>query len=264
MSTTISAVEDPKQLERSEATSQPCCFRTQKEVCDHFQHLFASSRNVYRKSVTSFIRKAIPGEEIVTSLNGVHETSRTVPDDDKDYWVVCARAAGELYVLSDEEFRENYDLSSAKPIRIVEENTSCESPSNNNDPTTATSNGQQYYDLYQLQQQGYLEYASLRKIVAHEVTHEDMEFFMGRNNNNNNSSQDCPTATATTTESSSSSISRTENMLWGVYFMAPWGEPMRVEAGDYLSMTYPLNDHQHEICRIETSAFGKSYTLLSP
>ena len=42
------------------------------------------------------------------------------------------------------------------------------------------------------------------------------------------------------------------------YFMAPWGESMRVEQGDYLVMQYLRGND--EVYRVECAVFEYSYT----
>jgi hypothetical protein len=182
--------------------------RSQPQMVKHFHPLLKKGK-VYRKCVTSFIRKARQGEHIVTSLNGVTETEVVVTDDNS--WVVCARSAGEYYVLSDSRFRESYDESSGKVI----------------DPDSS------FPLANKLRSEGFLEYRPKRRVWAREVTRTDMNFL-----------QNAKTDQADATEVA--------------HFMAPWGEVMRVELGDYLATAYP-EEKDAEVYRIERGAFESTY-----
>lgn len=68
--------------------------RSQEEMIQHFLPLLRNEGGIYRKNVTSYVRKARRGERVVTELRGKEETRRTVNDDSS--WVVCAaRSDGE-------------------------------------------------------------------------------------------------------------------------------------------------------------------------
>ena len=191
--------------ETDEESSRPPLIRLQVEVQTRFAPLLKKEGNICRKNVTSFVRKGVKGEKIVTTIDGVDETENKVKDDNS--WVVCGRAAGEYYVLSGKEFEDCYDEGSAKPIQ------------ENSNPTTEW-----------LHQQGFLEYSHKRQVWAQKVDEDDMDFFRYGEK-------------GTTAEA---------------YFVAPWGESMRVEQGDYLVMQYP--DGNDEVYRVECAAFGYSYT----
>lgn len=122
---------------------------SQSEIQERFLPLLKQSK-VYRKNVTSFIRKAKKGEQIVTELNGVTESRATAKDDNS--WVVCARSAGEYYIVTDAQFRENYDQSTAREIDAS------------------------YPSAAKLRCEGFLEYSSRRKIWAFEMDESGMRY----------------------------------------------------------------------------------------
>lgn len=91
------------------------------------------------------------GEHIVTTIDGIRETEYSVKDDNS--WVVRG-AAGEYYVLSDDEFRGSYEENSAS---LIKPNSS---PQAN-----------------RLRRLGFLEYRSTRTVWARKVDEHDMNFF---------------------------------------------------------------------------------------
>ena len=177
--------------------------RSQTELYSRFAPLLRKEGKVCRKRVTSFIRRGRKNEKIVTVIDGVHESENIVKDDNS--WVVCGRAAGEFYVLTDKEFHECYDESTAKPI------------SEKGNPR-----------IQKLHQQGFREYKSRRQVWARKVDEHDMSFFR-----------------------------HGQKDVMEAYFMAPWGESMRVEKGDFLVMQYP--DGNEGIYRVECAVFDYSY-----
>ena len=127
--------------------------RSQIEVLNRFGPLLRREGTIHRKFVTAYIRRAVKGEHIVTSIEGKPETEYTVENDDS--WVVCGKAAGEYYVMPDKSFRNCYDSTSAKEIRPGTKN-----------PTES-----------RLRQQGFLEYKSKNKVWARQVDSQDMDWF---------------------------------------------------------------------------------------
>lgn len=123
--------------------------RSQAEMILHFIPLLKRG-GVYRKNVTSFVRKARKGERVVTELHGKEETRQTAKDDSQ--WVVCARSAGEYYVVADRQFREGYDVGSGREIEHAVPNAE------------------------KLREEGFLEYDSKRKIWACEADESGMRF----------------------------------------------------------------------------------------
>lgn len=126
--------------------------RPQAQVSARFAPLLRKEGLVHRKNVTSFIRRASKGEHIKTTIDGVHESEQTVKNDTS--WVVCGRAAGEYYILTDKEFNECYDEKSA----------------------TAIKSHSSALDR-RLHRKGFLEYRSKRQVWAHKVDEDDMAFF---------------------------------------------------------------------------------------
>eukprot|EP00546_Thalassionema_frauenfeldii_P020621 CAMPEP_0178903486 /NCGR_PEP_ID=MMETSP0786-20121207/5180_1 /TAXON_ID=186022 /ORGANISM="Thalassionema frauenfeldii, Strain CCMP 1798" /LENGTH=191 /DNA_ID=CAMNT_0020574855 /DNA_START=93 /DNA_END=668 /DNA_ORIENTATION=+ len=82
-----------------------------------------------------------------------------------------------------------------------------------------------------LRDEGFLEYKSKRKVWARKTTPEDMSWFAFG-----------------------------EGPVSEAFFIAPWGEKMRVEEGDFLVTQCPRDNP--EIYRIEGSVFGFSYAPL--
>ena len=137
--------------------------RTQAEVSSRFVPLLKKEGKIYRKNVASYIKKARVGDHVVTTIDGVKETEYHVEDDAS--WVVCGKAAGEYYVISDDNFHDCYEESSAKEISIRD-----------------SSDGDGPRRRKRLRQQGYLEYQSKRKIWARKVTTADIDWFHRGNN----------------------------------------------------------------------------------
>ena len=145
---------------------------------------------IYRKSVSSYIRKAIPGETIVTVIGGKPET-RYVVDEDSDVssYVVCGKVANEhYYVISEKKFHEQYDIASEKPILIIEdvEGDEDKDQQEGNDDNTATATATaesattsaiSKRRLERLRNEGFLEYRSKSIVYAHKVTPNDMKWF---------------------------------------------------------------------------------------
>lgn len=131
--------------------AKPPPLRAQEEIIDRFAPMLRNEGKVYRKSVPSFIRKAIKGEHIVTVINGTVSSEHTVKDDCS--WVVCGHVANEYYAISNEKFHEIYDTKNPNLV-----------PRNNPHHDILTANG-------------FKEYRSKRKVWAHQVTKEDMSYF---------------------------------------------------------------------------------------
>lgn len=180
--------------------------REQIEVQTYFGPMLKAEGEVFRKSASAFIRRAQKGEHIITAIDGKQESQNVVKDDTS--WIVCGKVAGEYYVLTQANFDESYDASTAQPIEISKDTSK---------------------HLRSLHEQGYQEYKSKRQVRARQVTSNDMVWF-GRS--------DTPDDSV-------------------AYFIAPWGEGMRVEEGDYLVMQHGGNND--EIYRIESNVFGETY-----
>ena len=216
--------------------------RTQEEVIRRFMPLLQHEGKVCRKNVSSYIRKAKRGEHIVTLIDGKQETQYIVEDDTS--WVVCGKAAGEYYVLSDKAFHDSYDESSATPIPIEVEETNNVANNDNKDDQQGATNHQ----LQQLRQEGFVEYHSKRKVYARRADEQDMEWFRyGSETTNHHDGLE-------TTEELSKEANTSS-------FEAPWGESMRVDLGDYLVMQYPSGGND-EVYRIEYTVFGNSYVSI--
>jgi hypothetical protein len=84
------------------------------EALDAPPPLHMQAEVLYRKNVTSFIRKAAIGEHVVTTIDGVQETEYKIENDTS--LVVCGKAAGEYYVLSEQQFQDNYDAPNPREI----------------------------------------------------------------------------------------------------------------------------------------------------
>ena len=211
------------------ATTPATMMRSQEEVSARFVPLLKQEGKVYRKIVSSYIRKAKKGEHIITFIDGVKETQCTVEDDNS--WVVCGKAAGEYYVLTDKAFQDCYDEGSASPI-----------PSGDAEENDSKTNS-----LPNLRQQGFVEYHSKRKIWARRVDDKDMDWFhnFSAAGKNEDSGED---------EAKGSSCNPRSS------FEAPWGEEMIVEQGDYLVTQYPGGND--EVYRIEYKVFGNSYARM--
>lgn len=136
----------------SEAQSTPPPLRTQEEIIDRFLPIL-KNKEVYRKTVPSFIRKASRGEHVVTVINGVPATENTVNDDNS--WLVCGQVANEYYPLSDKKFKAIYDTENPKPILV------------------SHANPQHAF----LRTKGFQTYRSKRRVWAHKVDESDMSFF---------------------------------------------------------------------------------------
>jgi len=181
--------------------------RNQREVQSRFVSLLRREGKIFRKRVSSFIRRARKGEQIVTAIDGVHESQKMVDNDSS--WVVCGKAAGEYYVLTDKEFHESYEANSGREI-----------PASAKDPQSR-----------RLRQQGFFEYNSKRYVWGRIVDEEDMKYFRH--------GAETPAF---------------------AYFVAPWGETMRVEKGDYLVTQYAANGKcNDEVYRVERIVFEYSY-----
>ena len=77
----------------------------------------AQADNLYRKLTEVAAREAIPGEMIITVVNGTIETVNTVPDDGQAYIVVRNIAVGtsnESYFMNANKFAERYNPSGKK------------------------------------------------------------------------------------------------------------------------------------------------------
>jgi len=189
-----------------ETTTTPP-LRSQIEVYNRFAPLLRKEGSIFRKKVTSFIRRAVKGERVVTTIDGVQETQYEVDNDTS--WVVCGRAAGEYYVLSQDQLEASYDTDNPREISPIS------SPR-----------------FQRLRQQGFAEYRSNRQVWARKVDENDMLFFR---------------------HGKVAAISGSNH----AFFIAPWGESMLVEVGDFLVMQYPRGSD--EIYRIECRVFGDSY-----
>ena len=147
-----SVVKCDSNLVRAHDTERPP-LRSQVEVSNRFGPLLKKEGAICRKFESAYIRHAVKGEHIVTTIEGKPETEYTVEDNDS--WVVCGKAAGEYYVMSDESFRNCYDETSAKEI------------------PPGTKNRKES----RLRRQGFLEYRSKRKVWARQVDARDMDWF---------------------------------------------------------------------------------------
>jgi hypothetical protein len=197
--------EDSYAEEEVQPNQQPPTVRNQREVQTRFGLLLQREGRIFRKNVSSYVRRAKRGEQIVTAIHGVHESQKNVEDDSS--WVVCGKAAGERYVLTDREFEESYDEESGEPIRA-------DTPQSR-----------------RLRKQSFFEYKSKRFVWGHIVDDDDMRFF--------SFGADTPDFE---------------------YFIAPWGESMRVEKGDYLVTQYvPGSEGNGEVYRVERIVFEDSY-----
>lgn len=177
--------------------------KSQQEVAEKFAQQLESHGTLYKKNATAFVRKAIKGEAITTTIFGAKETEMTVADD--SLHVVCGQAAFETYTVNN--FSENYDSEHPMEIEI---------------------------DLppyRRLRELGFKEYRSKRQVLAKRVDKEDMEWFQ------------CGTDLTDDNDEA--------------FFVAPWGEQMIVNEGDFLVMTYPRDN---EIYRIESHVFATTYS----
>ena len=139
-------------LVRTHETERPP-LRSQVEVVHRFGPLLKREGLIYRKTESAYIRPAVKGEHIVAAIGGKAETEYIVKDDHS--WVVCGKADGEHYVVTDKDFHNCYHQDSAKEI-----------PPGTKDRTEK-----------KLRRQGFLEYRSKRKVWAREVDALDMDWF---------------------------------------------------------------------------------------
>lgn len=181
--------------------------RSQIEVQTHFGPLLQADQKIFRKSASAFLRRAEKGDHVITTVNGTVESENVVKDDTS--WIACGKV-GEYYVLTQENFDESYDASSAQPIDIKEDTSE---------------------HIRSLHRQGYQEYKSKRQVLARQVSSDDMIWLLQGENDD------------------------------AAYFMAPWGEKMRVEQGDYLVMQH--GGTNTEIYRIEQNVFRATYEPVS-
>ena len=122
-------------------------FKSQQEVLNVYGPKILKLGRRVRKNVSAHIRKGIIGETITTTIDGKTETENTVKDNDS--FVVCG-VKNEHYILTRNEFDENYDVGSKR------------------DAPKALKN------------KGYHTYNSKRSCLAYEVTNNDMGWFRGR------------------------------------------------------------------------------------
>ena len=115
-------------------------------MANHLWPKFQKDGKTYSKCITAFIRKAIRGEHIVTTIDQKEETKYSIDDD--DIYVVMGKVAGECYCLTSKEFEENYIKE--EPMELQKST---------------------------MRDMGFKEYKSKRQIKVLEVTTEDMEFF---------------------------------------------------------------------------------------
>eukprot|EP00931_Biecheleriopsis_adriatica_P105380 TRINITY_DN79938_c0_g1_i1.p1 TRINITY_DN79938_c0_g1~~TRINITY_DN79938_c0_g1_i1.p1 ORF type:complete len:797 (+),score=144.47 TRINITY_DN79938_c0_g1_i1:86-2392(+) len=120
---------------------------TQEHLILTFGPVLLDRGSMYRKTVTSFIRPAEEGEEIVTLFEGKVETVNTARRGD---WIVRARTTHkERYILSPERFAEAYDAESGCVVHDVE-------------------------DAESLNAEGFKEFRPKTRIVALQVSEEDL------------------------------------------------------------------------------------------
>ena len=211
--------------------------RTQEDVQKYFCPKMNRAKSVYRKVQTAYIRRAIKGERIVTKVNNVEETTNTVKDQTS--WIACGQT-GEQYILTADKFEANYEVSSAKQI----------------DPAAVATTGSNM--LSELRNEGFQEYQSKRSVFAHKVSTEDIAWLQF----------DGASASESEDEEDSASVPDQHSRRTVAYFMAPWGESMRVEPGDVLVMpansTASWSNCCNEVYRIEKVVFSDSYDLIPP
>lgn len=91
-----------------------------------------------------------------------------------------------------------------------------------------------------LHRQGFREFRSKRRVWAHQVTKADIDWIH--------------------LEDECGSQHLASELRDVAYFVAPWGEAMRVEVGDFLVTQYPAGND--EIYRIERNVFAETYECL--
>ena len=125
--------------------------KSQMEVSKKMIPVIVEEDQQYVKVASSFFRKGIKGETITTAIFGEYETEQTIDNDDS--YVLCGPTSLEMYVLSGEKFHSSYDSSSAVKIE------------------------HNHLPYENLRQRGFQEVFSKRKVLAHKVNKEDMEWF---------------------------------------------------------------------------------------
>lgn len=79
---------------------------TQKQMINHFMPQLVEKGATFTKFTAIDVRKAIPGEKVVTITGDGKETENTA--NDNDYVVRNHTAAQELYIISDAKLRSRY------------------------------------------------------------------------------------------------------------------------------------------------------------
>ena len=128
--------------------------KSQVEVSKKMIPIIVEEDQQYVKVASSFFRKGIKGETITTAIFGEYETEQTIDNDDS--YVLCGPTSLEMYVLGGEEFHSSYDSRSAVKIE------------------------HNHLPYENLRQRGFQEVFSKRKVLAHKVNKEDMEWFQSK------------------------------------------------------------------------------------
>jgi hypothetical protein len=80
---------------------------TQQQAVELFIPVIRAKGEVFRKKIHADCRRAVPGEIVVTSINGVKETQNTAREGD---WVIRPRTgAAPAYIITAAKFADNWD-----------------------------------------------------------------------------------------------------------------------------------------------------------
>ena len=151
----IGTTEDDTESSRLAAGKDGRKVRSQSEVQERFVCVMKKKDSVFRKVESSYLRRALKGQKVVTVLDGVPETENVVRDDTS--WIACGKTAGERYIIRGDKFDACYDASTAQPIDVGSETIS---------PI-----------LKRLHREGFREYKSKKKVWGHEISEDDMKWF---------------------------------------------------------------------------------------
>lgn len=189
----------------------------QATVIERMGPAVSSRGRWYKKTASAFARRAEDGETVETVFDGKVETTNTAGADD---WIIRADTdAKERYILPGAKFLRLYDTDLASPIPRA------------------------HPDVEELDSEGFMKYPSKNRIMALQMTAEDVE----------------------------------ANFEQG-HFMAAWGQPMLIEPGDFLAATVAPSsataaaesttattgegcEEFTEMYRIEQKAFFQTYAL---